>query len=213
VRAVKSIHSRMLEFTLECFSFSKMLARKDALLPCGESRLHWYSDCVIGFCQRTEFIRLLRAMKLSRESRYAIEGLMVLAQKPSRVPSQLQDIAEAAEVPASFLSKIFQKLKRANILTSSRGGVRGYALAHSPKLISMADVFKAIEGSDVFDRCIFWSDRCNDRSPCPIHFEWIRMRRTIVELLQKTTLADLARSKAAQGGERAGQRSRGGLSE
>jgi Rrf2 family protein len=150
-------------------------------------------------------------MKLSRESRYAIEGLIVLAKKPLEVPTQLRDIAEAAEVPASFLSKIFQKLKRANILSSSRGGVRGYALAHHPKSISMADVFRAIEGSDVFDRCVFWSDRCDDHSPCPIHFEWIRMRRAIIGLMQKTTLADLARTKVAGG--RAGQRSRGGLSE
>ena len=152
-------------------------------------------------------------MKLSRESRYAIEGLMVLAKKPLRVPTQLRDIAAAAEVPASFLSKIFQKLKRARILASSRGGVRGYALAQHPKSISMADVFTAIEGSDVFDRCIFWRDRCDDRSPCPIHSEWIPMRQAMVGFMQKITLADLARTRSAQGGLRTGQRSRGGLSE
>jgi Rrf2 family protein len=152
-------------------------------------------------------------MKLSRESRYAVEGLMVLAERSLQVPIQLRDIAEAAQVPANFLSKIFQKLKRAKILSSSRGGVRGYALARHPKTISMADVFTAVEGSDVFDRCIFWSDRCDDCSPCPIHSEWIRMRQLIIALMQKITLADLAKAEPAHRVVKSRPRSRGGLSQ
>lgn len=132
-------------------------------------------------------------MKLGKESRYAIEGLMVLANKQIGTTIQLRDIAETAQVPANFLAKIFQKLNRANIVTSSRGAVRGYSLARRPTAIKMKDVFAAVEGDDVFDRCIFWSDRCVDLSPCPMHFEWKRVRRAIAALMQRTTLAELAR--------------------
>jgi Rrf2 family protein len=152
-------------------------------------------------------------MKLSKESRYAIEGLMVLAKKQFGVPMQLRHIAAAAGVPPSFLAKIFQKLHRANVLTSSRGAVRGYALAHHPNAIKMADVFTAVEGGDVFDRCIFWSARCADRSPCPMHFEWKRMRQAIVGLMQKTTLADLARRERTSSIDQSRQRSHGGASQ
>jgi Rrf2 family transcriptional regulator, iron-sulfur cluster assembly transcription factor len=152
-------------------------------------------------------------MKLSKESRYAIEGLMVLAKKRFGMPIQLRDIAAAAGVPPSFLAKIFQKLNRANILTSSRGATRGYALAHHPKAIKMADVFTAVEGGDVFERCIFWSDRCADRSPCPMHFEWKRMRQAIVGLMQKTTLGDLGRRKRTNNIDQSRQRSGGGTSQ
>jgi Rrf2 family protein len=134
-------------------------------------------------------------MKLSKESRYAIEGLMVLAKNRTGTPMQLRDIAEAAGAPPSFLAKIFQKLNRANIVISSRGAARGYALAHRSDTIKMKDIFAAVEGGDVFDRCIFWSDRCADRSPCPMHFEWKRVREGIAGLMQRTTLADLARKK------------------
>lgn len=137
-------------------------------------------------------------MKLSKESRYAIEGLMVLAKNRTGPPMQLRDIAEAAGVPPNFLAKIFQKLNRANILVSSRGAVRGYTLARRPNAIKMKDVFVAVEGSDVFDRCIFWRDRCADLSPCPMHFEWKRVRRAIAGLMQRTTLADIARKKARE---------------
>jgi Rrf2 family protein len=134
-------------------------------------------------------------MKLGKESRYAIEGLVVLAKKPFGTTMQLRDIAEAGGVPPDFLAKIFQKLTRANILTSSRGAVRGYAIARRPNAIKMKDVFVAVEGSDVFDRCIFWSDRCADRSPCLMHSEWKQVRHAIAKLMERTTLADLTRKK------------------
>lgn len=134
-------------------------------------------------------------MKLGKESRYAIEGLVVLANKPFGTIMQLREIAETAEVPPIFLAKIFQKLHRANVLISSRGAVRGYALARRPNTIKMKDVFAAVEGGDVFDRCIFWSDRCADLAPCPMHTEWKQVRGSIDRLMQRISLADLARKQ------------------
>ena len=134
-------------------------------------------------------------MKLGKESRYAIEGLMVLAKNRIGSPIQLRHIAKAAGAPPSFLAKIFQKLNRANIVISSRGAVRGYVLARRAEAIKLADIFAAVEGDDVFDRCIFWSDRCADVSPCPMHSEWNRARQAIEGLMQGTTLAELARKK------------------
>jgi len=54
-----------------------------------------------------------------------------------------------------------------------------------------------VEGSDLFDRCIFWSDRCADSNPCPMHFRWKKVReRVIGELMERTTLADLSRTRS-----------------
>lgn len=131
-------------------------------------------------------------MKLGKESRYAIDGLLVLTKERSGTIMQLQEIAHAANAPENFLAKIFQKLNRANIVASSRGAVRGYALARQPDAIKVKDIFVAVEGSDVFDRCLFWSDRCADESPCPMHFRCKAARRTIAGLTQRMTLADLA---------------------
>ena len=132
-------------------------------------------------------------MKLGKESRYAIEGLVVLARNPFGTTIQLRDIADAGGVPQNFLAKIFQKLKRANIVASSRGAVRGYALARRSKAINLKDVLLAVEGTDTFARCIFWSDRCAETAPCPMHTHWKRVRQTIAALMERTTVADLAR--------------------
>lgn len=109
-------------------------------------------------------------MKLGRESAYAIEGLLALATKPFGTTMLLRDIA-SSRLPQTFLAKIFQKLVRNGLVLSSRGAIRGYALARQPKEIKMRKIILAVEGSDVFDRCIFWSQRCVDSDPRPMHFQ------------------------------------------
>ena len=135
-------------------------------------------------------------LKLGIQSEYAIKGLLVLAAKPLGTVMLLRDIANAGRVPENFLAKIFQKLTRSGILVSSRGAVRGYALACNAKNLNVEKIFVALEGSDLFDRCVFWSHRCADIDPCPLHFRWIKVRRRIMsELMERTTLADLAKAR------------------
>jgi Rrf2 family protein len=131
-------------------------------------------------------------LKLGRESEYAIDGLLVLAKKPLGTVMLVRDVAEAADVPQTFLAKIFQKLAHGGIVTSSRGAVRGYALSRRPRAIKVREIFLAVEGSDLFDRCIFWSDRCAESNPCPLHFRWKKVREQVIgSLMERTTLADL----------------------
>jgi len=110
----------------------------------------------------------------------------------------LRDIAEAGRVPEHFLAKIFQKLTRSGVLISSRGAVRGYALARRPKDLNVKEILLPLEGSDLFDRCVFWSHRCADVDPCPLHFRWKKVRQRVIgELMERTTLADLAKARSA----------------
>jgi DNA-binding IscR family transcriptional regulator len=70
--------------------------------------------------------------------------------------------------------------------------MRGYALARRPKEIKVKEILLAIEGPDLFERCIFWSDRCSDPNPCPLHHEWKQVKQQLVGgLMERTTLADL----------------------
>jgi Rrf2 family protein len=138
-------------------------------------------------------------LKLGRQSAYAIDGLLVLAKRPLGTVMLLRNIADEGSVPENYLAKIFQKLTRSGIVTSSRGAVRGYALARKPKDLKVKEILVAIEGSDLFDRCVFWSDRCADANPCPLHFRWKKVReRVIGTLMERTTLADLFKD-AVQG--------------
>ena len=136
-------------------------------------------------------------MKLGRESAYGIGGLLALASNPPGTAVLLTDIAATGGIPQSFLAKIFQKLARHGIVRSFRGAVRGYALSRSPKEIKLKEILLAIEGPDLFERCIFWSDRCADSNPCPLHEQWKQIKqKSFRTLMEQTTLADLMKRTA-----------------
>ena len=129
---------------------------------------------------------------LSRESEYGLEGLAVLARRPQGTVMLLQDIARARHLPAGFLARIFQKLRRHNLVASHRGAVRGYALTRSAREITLLGILEAIEGPHLLDRCIFRSRGCGEQGPCRLHRQWVPMAATLRRSLARTTLAEVA---------------------
>lgn len=132
-------------------------------------------------------------MKLSRESEYGLEGLSVLAKQPPGTVMPLNEIATAQGLPQYFLAKIFQKLVQHGIVRSYRGKQRGYALARPPQEIHLKEVLEAIEGPDLFDRCIFWGSHCADLNPCLLHERWKELKPRFIAMMEQTTLEDLVR--------------------
>ena len=143
---------------------------------------------------------------LRRESQYALEGLLVLARQPQGSVMLLKHVAQAANVPADFLARIVQKLKRHNLVTSSRGAVRGYSLASPAHDITLLEIFEAIEGPAVFRRCIFSSRRAIEPRSCGLEREWAPIAARLRAVMKETTLAHVAsRSSAQRSGQRAGR--------
>ena len=138
-------------------------------------------------------------MKLSRESRYAVQGLSYLAHQPAGTVVDVAHVAGETDLPAPFLAKIFRKLTLHGVLTSHSG--RGYELAHSAEEITAAQILEAIEGPDLFQRCVFWSETCSDEHPCPFHPAWRTIRPRITYAMHTTTLRDLASDPLVRMGE------------
>ncbi len=136
-------------------------------------------------------------MRLTRESEYALGALLRLAQRPG--PVVLERLAEETGAPKAFLAKAFQKLARYSILHGSPGGARGYALARSPAEISVREVLEAIEGPDLFERCLFWGNKCSGRDPCPLHRYYAPIMGRVVKMAEDTKLSDLADADSRRG--------------
>lgn len=131
-------------------------------------------------------------MKLSKASDYGLQGLFVLGAQSSGSVLLLSEIAEKAGVPQYFLAKIFLRLTQQGVLKSFRGRQRGYTLAKPTTEINLREVFEAIEGPDLFKRCIFWSDRCVEDNPCPLHEQWEEIsHRLIKDVMERTKLDGL----------------------
>jgi Rrf2 family protein len=142
---------------------------------------------------------------LRRESQYALEGLLVLAKQPQGSVMRLKHVAQAANVPADFLARILQKLKRHNLVTSYRGAVRGYSLACPAHEIALLEIFEAVEGPAVFQRCIFSSCGAIEPRCCRLQREWAPIAARLRAVMEETSLAQVASRSSAQ---RSGQRAR-----
>lgn len=131
-------------------------------------------------------------MNLTRESEYALRGLVRLATYPPGYMVSHSEIAEAEGLPAAFLAKIFQKLARHGVLEAERGRGSGYMLRDSPAETPIGRVFEAIEGPQALKRCLLWGGHCSETAPCPLHDRLQHLHTELDEVLAKITLADFA---------------------
>lgn len=88
-------------------------------------------------------------MKISAKAEYACLAIIELARNAgSGAPKRVRELAEAQEIPESYLIQILLQLKAAGLVQSSRGSLGGYQLSRSPSSISVAEIIAAIDGRD-----------------------------------------------------------------
>ncbi len=137
-------------------------------------------------------------MKLTKETEYALDGLAFLAGRPQGTVILAADLAEKIGTSAAFMSKIMQRLGAANIVKGHRGNPRGYSLAKAAERISVRDVVETVEGDNIFERCIFWSEPCSEANSCPLHEVWKRVRPRVRAQFAQLTMRDLSLRKRAR---------------
>jgi Rrf2 family protein len=133
-------------------------------------------------------------MEITRETDYAIRCVLHLSESPNDV-IMVDEIAKARAIPKSFLSKILQKLARANIVKSYRGVKGGFQIAKSPKQISLFDVIEAIEGPVAMNRCAVNKKFCSLSNDCTVHPVWVQLRKDVEKKLKKIDFAKFIESK------------------
>lgn len=132
-------------------------------------------------------------MELTRKGEYAIRGIVYLAQQPFGTISLVSDIAEAVQVPQTFLAKIFQSFAKLGLINSYRGTGGGFTLGRSASQITLREIVEAVEGPIVPNRCLLGSGSCERVAGCSVHPIWKEVQQRVVEILDGVTLADLAR--------------------
>src|SRR5258706_14231183 len=86
-------------------------------------------------------------MRAAQQVRYAVYSVLDLAYNGGARPVPLVDVGRRQAIPARYLEQIFQKLRRAGLVTSRRGPRGGYQLARRPDEIALHDVVRAVQGS------------------------------------------------------------------
>jgi Rrf2 family protein len=101
----------------------------------------------------------------------------------------IRSISDELGIGFSYLTKVFQQLNEAGLLTSKRGRGGGVALTRSPEEISLYEILVAIDGDDLFEECVLGLPGCGEVEPCPLHDHWTEERERMQTKFQETTLA------------------------
>lgn len=133
-------------------------------------------------------------MIFSTTTEYAIRGLSEFAGRAPDQMMMLDDLVAGTDLPNDFLRKVFQKLVKGDVLTSSRGRKGGFRLARPPEKITLMQIVEAIDGPQPLDGCVVGLAACHDQMPCGQHDLYKPIRNRLKEYLSTTTLADMAAS-------------------
>mgnify|MGYP001161107385 CR=1 FL=1 len=132
-------------------------------------------------------------MKLTTKGRYAVMALADIAAFDRQNPVPLRDISLRQNISLVYLEQIFFKLKKNNIVKSTRGVHGGYILTDKPEKIKLSNIFQAVDESVKTVQCKKESKKgCNGRSnKCITHYLWDELEIYINNFFEKKNLADL----------------------
>jgi Rrf2 family iron-sulfur cluster assembly transcriptional regulator len=133
-------------------------------------------------------------MLLSRESEYAIQTLLHLADKREESYVFIREIAQDLNIPFFYLSKILNKLVKANILLSQKGPKGGIRFALDPNSIKVYDIILIIDGDDIFNKCVLGLPSCGGENPCAVHNTWWGLRGDIEKMFREKSIVELSRT-------------------
>ncbi|MCH7938765.1 MAG: Rrf2 family transcriptional regulator [Candidatus Marinimicrobia bacterium] len=131
-------------------------------------------------------------MLLSKTSEYAIRLVLCLSRHPGGEYIPIKKIADQSGISYFQLGKVAQRLIKAHILDSYTGPNGGVALARQPSEIRLYDIVSAIEGPDLFDRCVLGLEGCGEANHCPIHNYWKNIKGSIMTLFREKSLDEFA---------------------
>ncbi|WP_426565813.1 RrF2 family transcriptional regulator [Angustibacter sp. McL0619] len=129
-------------------------------------------------------------MRLSARVDYAVRACVVLA--GSEGWTKADEVAERQAIPAQFLDTILRDLRRGALVDSRRGQDGGHRLARPAAEISVAEVIRAIDGPLALVRGLRPENLTYPDSGAAVQQLWLRLRAAEREVLDGTSIADLA---------------------
>lgn len=127
-------------------------------------------------------------LKISTKGRYGLTIMIALSKKYGQGPVSLKSIAKEHALSEHYLEQLIAPLRNAMLVKSVRGAYGGYMLAKAPETITAGDIIRVLEGP------ITPVEIIEDEEPAKRDL-WIKIRDAVKEVLDSTTLEDLANYK------------------
>jgi Rrf2 family protein len=130
-------------------------------------------------------------MRISAKVDYAVRAAVELASADDK-PMKGERIATAQNIPLNFLENILSDLRHAGLVRSQRGAEGGYWLARGAEAITIADVIRAVEGPLASVRGLPPEETTYGGGAQALQRVWIATRASLRDVLEHTSLADVA---------------------
>jgi Rrf2 family protein len=138
-------------------------------------------------------------MRLSRRSEYGLRALVDLARSEADAPGghvALGVLAARNNLPPKFLEQIMATLKHGGIVRTTLGAHGGYQMATDAGQVSIGRVIRLLDGALAPLPCVslryYGRCSCPDEATCPLRDVMLDVRDSMLEILDRETIAQLA---------------------
>ncbi|HET6528981.1 MAG TPA: Rrf2 family transcriptional regulator [Balneolaceae bacterium] len=131
-------------------------------------------------------------MLLSKSCIYGLRAALLMASTASNDYISIKEMSKNLNISFHFLTKVLQQLTAANLMESHKGPKGGIRLAKPVHEIALLHIVIAIDGYELFTKCVLGLPGCGVEKPCPMHAMWSEKKEKISHMLESTTLFELA---------------------
>src|SRR3954462_15956001 len=138
-------------------------------------------------------------MRLTTKGRFAVTAMIDLALRQNSGPVTLAAISQRQQISLSYLEQLFGKLRRHELVESTRGPGGGYTLGCKAADITVAGTIVSVDEPIDATHCGGKENCLGDGGRCMTHELWEPVNTHMVELLESVTLQKLVDEQLAKG--------------
>jgi len=138
-------------------------------------------------------------MRLTTKGRFAVTAMIDLALRQQSGPVTLAAISQRQQISLSYLEQLFGKLRRHQLVESTRGPGGGYTLGRKADDITVADIILSVDEPLDATHCGGKENCHGGDSRCMTHDLWASLNARMVEFLDSVSLQKLVDDQISRG--------------
>ena len=138
-------------------------------------------------------------MRLTTKGRFAVTAMIDLALRQQSGPVTLAAISQRQQISLSYLEQLFGKLRRHQLVESTRGPGGGYTLGRKAGDITVADIILSVDEPLDATHCGGKENCQGGDSRCMTHDLWASLNAKMVEFLDSVSLQKLVEDQISKG--------------
>ena len=138
-------------------------------------------------------------MRLTTKGRFAVTAMLDLALRQTNGPVTLAAISQRQQISLSYLEQLFGKLRRHELVESTRGPGGGYSLGRKAADITVADIIVSVDEPIDATHCGGKENCLGESGRCMTHDLWTSLNQRMVDFLDSVSLQKLVDDQLAKG--------------